>query len=286
MGLVRLKGGGILPQTHHLTVNDMTEYTLITGASRGIGAAFARRLAAAGNALILTARDGDALEALRQELASRHAIPVHTLIEDLTRPAAAHALHAECSRRQWRVTRLINNAGFGRFGDFPSHTVEDYESMIRLNTLAPVELTHLFLPEMRARGHGAIINVASTAAFQPTPYLAVYGATKAFLLSFSEALAAECAGSGVQVLAVCPGATRTEFFGAAGRPDFATSTPAPMQSAEAVVDEALRALSRSRHRVVTGKTNRLMLLASRLLPGGLKLKLSMRVMQRWLGPAA
>lgn len=266
-------------------MKDMTEYTLITGASRGIGAAFARRLAAAGNALILTARDGAALEALRQELASRHAIPVHTMIEDLTRPAAARAIHAECNRRQWRVTRLINNAGFGRFGDFTRHTVEDYEAMIRLNTVAPVELTRLFLPEMRARGHGAIINVASTAAFQPTPYLAVYGATKAFLLSFSEALAAECAGSGVQVLALCPGATRTDFFGAAGRPDFATASPAPMQSAEAVVDEALRALSRGRHRVVTGGTNRLMLLASRLLPDGLMLKLSRRVMQRWLGPA-
>ena len=263
----------------------MTEYTLITGASRGIGAAFARRLAAEGKALILTARDGAALEALRQELEARHAIAVHTLIEDLTRPDAARAIHAECQRRPWRVTMLINNAGFGRFGAFTRHDAETYEAMIRVNTLAPVELARLFLPDLLQQGRGAIINVASTAAFQPTPYLAVYGATKAFLLSFSEALAAECAGSGVQVLALCPGPTRTAFFDAAGLPDFATASTATVQSAEAVVDEALRALRQGRYRIVTGKTNRLLLLASRLLPGGLTLKLSRRVMQRWLGPA-
>ncbi|MFM8441830.1 MAG: SDR family NAD(P)-dependent oxidoreductase, partial [Methylococcus sp.] len=193
----------------------MNEYTLITGASRGLGAAFARRLAAEGDALILTARDGAALEALRQELTSLYALPVQTLVEDLTLPDAAHAIHTECQRQQWRVTRLINNAGFGRFGEFTRHGAEDYAAMIRLNTLAPVELARLFLPDLLQQGRGAIINVASTAAFQPTPYLAVYGATKAFVLSFSEALAAECAGSGVQVLALCPGPTRTAFFDAA-----------------------------------------------------------------------
>ena len=264
----------------------MTEYTLITGASRGLGAAFARRLAAEGDALILTARDGAGLETLRQELAARHALPVQILIEDLTRPDAARAIHAECQRRQWRVTRLINNAGFGRFGDFPRDDVETYEAMIRLNTLAPVELARLFLPDLLQQGRGAIINVASIAAFQPTPYLAVYGATKAFLLSFSEALAAECAGSGVQVLALCPGPTRTAFFDTAGWTHFEAASPAPMQSAEAVVEEALQALRQGRYRVVTGQSNRLMLLGSRLLPDGLRLKISRRMMRRWFGPAA
>lgn len=276
----------MVAQTSVTSMTDMIDYTLITGASRGIGAAFARRLAAVGNPLILTARDGEALEALRQELMARHPIPVRILPLDLTQPDAARRLHAECGRRGWRVGMLINNAGFGRFGEFLRHSVDDYVSMIRLNGTVPVELTRLFLPDMRARGQGAIINVASSAAFQPTPYLAVYGATKAFLLSFTEALAAECAGTGIQVLALCPGATRTEFFVNAGIADFEKTSPMPLQSAEAVVDEALRALGQGRHRVIAGWRNRLMALGTRLLPHGQTLKLSARVMRRWFGSDA
>lgn len=262
-------------------------YTLITGASRGIGAAFAKRLARAGRPLILVARDRTQLQCLKTELEREHAIPVQVLALDLTQPGAAEAIHAECTSRGWPVTQLINNAGFGRFGDFLEHEATTYESMIRLNALAPVELTHCFLPGMRAIGHGVIINVASMAAFQPTPYLAVYGATKAFLLSFSEALAGECIGTDIRILTLCPGATQTDFFRAAGRKGNEKLHGAPpMQTAEQVVDAALKALRTSRHLVVPGKKNRLMAMLASHLPRSLALSLAARWLRRQFGKPA
>jgi short-subunit dehydrogenase len=159
--------------------------------------------------------------------------------------------------------------------------------MIRLNTLAPVLLAHYFLADMRQFGHGTIINVASMAAFQPTPYLAVYGATKAFLLSFSEALAGECSGTDIRILPVCPGATQTDFFRAAGRGATEQLQAAPpMQSAREVVEVVLQALHSGQRLVVPGWKNRLMAVLASHLPRWLGLPLSARVLKRQFGSGA
>ncbi|MBS1214780.1 MAG: short-chain dehydrogenase/reductase [Proteobacteria bacterium] len=261
----------------------MAHYALITGASRGIGAAFAHRLAAEKRPLILVSRDREDLGTLKTELGERHGIPVHVLVADLTQADAARTIHDTCARNGWRVSLLVNNAGMGRFGEFLQHPLEDYGHMIRLNVQAPVELTHLFLADMRAAGHGEIINVASMAAFQPTPYIAVYGATKAFLLAFSEAVAAECFGTPIRILALCPGATRTNFFAAAGLQNLSVVDTALMQSSEAVVDAALQALKAGRTRIIPGWLNRVMATLSSLVPRRLNLYLSARAIKRGFG---
>ncbi len=259
-------------------------YTLITGASRGLGAAFARHLAATGRPLILVARDLERLEALRAEIATHPAADIQLIRMDLTQPDAAQALHDTCRRQGWTVSQLINNAGFGRFGDFLAHPVSDYDHMIRLNATLPVELTHRFLPELVLQPGASLINVASMAGFQPTPYLAVYGATKAFVIAFSQALAAEYAGAGLRVLTLCPGATRTEFFHAAGQGELLTSASMALQSADAVVDCALAALNQGAGLVVPGWKNRLMAGMVKWVPQRWSLPLSARVMRRWLTP--
>ena len=152
--------------------------------------------------------------------------------------------------------------------------------MLRLNSLAPLELTHRFLADMRQAGRGEIINVVFMAAFQPTPYIAVYGATKAFLLSFSEALAGECLGTPVRILALGPGATRTDFFRAAGLSNLAILDAAPMQSPEAVVDAALKAMKTGQTRIVPGWQNRVMALLGTLVPRRWNLPLSARAIRR------
>ena len=260
-------------------------YTLITGASRGIGAAFARRLAADGHPLILVARDGVQLQALKTEIDSTQAaVPVEVVIADLSMPGAAEALHARCQRAGWVVSQLINNAGFGRFGEFQSHSVATYTDMLQLNVATPMLLAHHFLANMRQRGQGTLINVASMAAFQPTPYLAVYGASKAFLLSFSEALAGECIGTPIRILTVCPGATATDFFRAAGRgaTDQVQGAP-PMQSADEVVDFTLRALRNGERLLVPGWKNRIMATLASHTPRWLGLPLSAKVLRRQFG---
>ncbi|WP_045225012.1 SDR family NAD(P)-dependent oxidoreductase [Methyloterricola oryzae] len=258
-------------------------YALITGASRGIGAAFAKRLASEHQPLILVARDRESLETLKDELSRHYGIPVHVLVADLTQAGAAREIHAACKSHGWPVALLVNNAGMGRFGDLLGHPLEDYRGMISLNVQAPVELTHLFLADMRDAGQGEIINVVSMAAFQPTPYLAVYGASKAFLLSFSEAVAAECFGTPIRILALCPGATRTHFFQAAGLSNAAILETSTMQTAEAVVDAALCALRSGKIRCVPGRLNRLMAVMGRLGGGRLKLWLTARAIKRSFG---
>ena len=261
----------------------MSPYALITGASRGLGAAFAHRLASEKRSLILVARSQELLISLKTDLAEHHGVSVQVLAVDLTQPDAARSIHAECVRHGWRVSLLVNNAGIGRFGAFLQYPPSDYDSMIRLNVLAVAELTHLFLADMRQAGQGEIINVASMAAFQPTPYIAVYGATKAFLLSFSEAIAAECFGTNIRILALCPGATRTNFFKAAGLQNLSVIESAPMQSAEAVVDAALKALRSGQTRVVPGWKNRVMATLSGLVPRRWNLPLSARAIQQAFG---
>ena len=213
---------------------------LITGASAGLGAEFARRFAGRGADLVLVARRADRLEQLAAELRAAHHVTVTVLPFDLAAPGAGARLRSELAARDIRVDSLINNAGFGTHGDFASADLERLTAEIQLNVTTLVELSHTFLPDL-LRGRGALVNVASTAAFQPTPGMAVYGATKAFVLNFTEALWAEARGTGLTVLAVCPGPTRTEFFDVVGSEDAAVGR---MQTADQVVATALRALDR------------------------------------------
>src|SRR5215213_2259051 len=237
--------------------------TLITGASSGIGEAFARRLAARGENLLLVARSEDKLKSLCEELAQAHNVHAQYVALDLTEEDAPGKLFAETDQRGLQIETLINNAGFGSMGDFASLDVARELEMIDLNVRALVALTHLYLQPMRERKSGTIINVASTAAFQGVPFMATYAATKAFVLSFSEALWDENRPLGVHVMALCPGVTETNFFAAAN-----TDKP-PMrvaQTPDEVVDTALSGLKRRKSHIISGWTNYIMAESERLVP--------------------
>jgi short-subunit dehydrogenase len=237
--------------------------TLITGASTGIGAAFARKLAARGRNVLLVARSEDKLIALCNELGRLTSIRAQYLALDLRQPDAAAQLFEETKKRELEIDMLINNAGFGSMGDFSKLDLDRELEMIELNVRAVVDLTHRFLPPMRERKRGTIINVASTAGFQAVPYMATYAATKAFVLSFSEALSEENRAHGIQVMALCPGVTETNFFEASkiDRPPMRT-----IQTAEEVVDAALRGLTRHKSLVISGWTNWFTVEAERFVP--------------------
>ena len=243
--------------------------TLITGASTGIGAAFARKLAARGRNVLLVARSEDKLIALCNELGRLTSIRAQYLALDLQQHEAGAQLFEETQKRELQIDTLINNAGFGSMGDFAKLDPDRELEMIELNVRALVDLTHRFLPPMRERKRGTIINVASTAAFQPVPYMATYAATKAFVLSFSEALWEENRLHGVHVMALCPGVTETNFFQASeiDRPPMRT-----IQTAEEVVETALRALDRKKNLVVSGWTNWFTVEAQRVVPRSLVTK--------------
>src|SRR5437660_4891094 len=210
---------------------------LVTGASSGIGEAFARALAGRGDDLVLVARSADRLEALAAELRARHGVRAEVIAADLADPAAPDAIAAELAARGLAVDTLINNAGFGTHGEFAAQDAKRERDEVIVNAYAPLALTHALLPGMLARKHGEIVNVASTAAFQPVPYMATYGATKAFLLSFSEALAEEVRAHGVRVVALCPGQTDTAFFTEIGEARVGRA-----RRPEQLVASALRAL--------------------------------------------
>ena len=225
---------------------------LVTGASSGIGAEFARVLARKGCDLILVARREEKLRELADELESQYKIKSHVIARDLSDEWAARTLCDEISQRDLRVDILINNAGFATQGDFETTDADLLHREVMLNVMAVVDLTRLFLPAMVERETGVIVNVASTAGFFPLQTQAVYGATKAFVLSWSEALWAETRARGIKVLALCPGATQTEFFERVGKDVKATKdTPA------FVVQTAFKALSRGDSTVVVGRANSL-----------------------------
>jgi short-subunit dehydrogenase len=245
--------------------------TLITGASSGIGEVFARQLAARGHNLLLVARSEDKLITLCNELGRSKNTHAQCVAMDISQPQAPARLFAEAKRRGLVIDFLINNAGFGSMGDFAKLDLERELGMIDLNVRSLVELTHRFLVPMRERKSGSIINVASTAGFQPVPYMATYAATKAFVLSFSEALWEENRLHGVKVMALCPGVTETNFFDAAK----IQKPPARMvQTPEAVVDTALRALARGRSSVISGWSNFMMVESERLVPRSLVLRVA------------
>jgi hypothetical protein len=236
--------------------------TLITGASAGIGAQFARESAARGSGLVLVARSADKLRALAAELTAAHGVPVAVVPADLAQPGAAAQIHAETARLGLRVDVLVNNAGLGMHGRFREIPVAQMSTQIAVNITSLMELTYAYLPEIEA-AQGGVIQVASIAGFQPIPYMAVYGATKAFVISFSEALYAEYRGRGVRVLALCPGATETEFFRVAGE---AASGSAKRVSPAGVVRSGLRAFAADRSYVVHGFGNYLAASSARFFP--------------------
>lgn len=254
---------------------------LITGASSGIGAAFAEALAAQGLDLILVARSEDKLRALAKQLAEVHARRVEVVTADLSLAGSAAKVHAAAQALGMGVDLLVNNAGFGTAGSFPKMDTERERQEILLNAAAVVDLAHAFLPAMLAGKRGAIVNVASMAAFQPIPYMSVYAATKAFVLSFSQSLRGEVRRKGVEVLAVCPGPVDTPFFEATGTPGLRGTVPkASMVTAEQVVRESLRALRAGRSVVVPGFAPKLMAAGTRLMPRDLLAAMTARFMKR------
>lgn len=240
--------------------------TLITGASSGIGEAFARKLAARGRNVLLVARSEDKLITLCNELGRVNRVRAQYFALDLSQPESPIELFRETQRRGLTIDMLVNNAGFGSFGDFSKLELERELSMIDLNVKALVTLTHLFITPMRQRRQGTIINVASTAGFQAVPFMTVYAATKAFVLSFSEALWEENRPHGVHVMALCPGVTDTNFF-EASRGQKPPNRVA--QSPEDVVETAIRGLNRRKSVVISGLTNFLMVEAERFVPRAL-----------------
>lgn len=247
---------------------------VVTGGSMGIGAAFARELARRKARLVLVARSEDKLRALAAELAGTHGVRVDVVAEDLARPGAAARVHAAVQAKGLAVDVLINNAGFASYGAFTSVDLATQREEIDLNVGALVELTYLFLPDIERR-RGGVIQVASTAAFQAVPYMAVYAASKAFVLSFSEALWAEYRGRGVRVLALCPGATDTPFFARAGE----SAAFGKKAAAEDVVRLGLEAFDADRSHVVHGLSNYVTALSSRWFTREFVAKLSARLMR-------
>lgn len=249
---------------------------LITGSSGGIGEEFARRFAERGTNLILVARRADKLEELRTDLLGRHpALTVDVVGADLSVPGSAGELAARIDGLGRTVDILVNNAGVGLHGDFAGQDRADNAAQVQLNCVTLVELTSLYLPTMTRTGRGMVINVASTAGFQPTPGMAVYGATKAFVLSFTESLWQETKSTGVRVFALCPGATETEFFSRTGE-EFLTSG---RQSSEQVVDVAMAAIDKSGPTVISGLRNTILANGYRIAPRRVMLEVAQRIMK-------
>lgn len=241
---------------------------LITGASSGIGTAFAQELAMRQINLILVARSQNKLYQLAEKLQHQVPIKVEVIVQDLTEQQAAKKVYDTITEKGLNVDFLVNNAGCGDYGAFTQRELSRQAEMIQLNIVALVELTYLFLSEMQQRGTGNIINVASIAGFQPLPYLSVYAATKAFVLSFSEALWAENKGRNINILALCPGPTDSNFFEAADFPDsFTNKNNGSLTSAKEVVKDALKALeNRKSNTVPGGISNQFIVNSSRFLP--------------------
>jgi hypothetical protein len=243
-------------------------FTLVTGASTGIGLELARISAKRGRDVILTARSEERLARLARSLREDHGVEAEVLPLDLSVPDSPAALFGEVSRRGLEVDVLVNNAGFGGHGPFHQSSLEDQLEMLRLNVVSLTHLTRLFLPTMVGRGRGRILNVASTAGLQPGPYMAVYYASKAYVLSFSEALSEELRGTGVTVTALLPGPTRTEFQ-ARAKMEGMNLTRFGLAGARSVAEAGYRAMEKGRAVVIPGAVNRALAFLVRVAPRGL-----------------
>lgn len=242
------------------------KWSLVTGASAGIGLALAEELAAAGSHLVLTARRKDRLEILAARLRAAHGIKVEVFMADLATPSAPDQIRSFTQSKSLEIELLINNAGFGSYGRFHESDPARQLEMVQVNCSAVVHLTHLYLGEMVARSHGDVLIVASVAGFQAVPYISTYAATKAFDLRFAEGIAEEVRRYGVHVCALCPGSTSTEFREVAGQPE---RTFRGAETAQKVARVGLRALAEGKSSVISGFKNTLSVEGQRLAPRGL-----------------
>lgn len=242
---------------------------LITGASSGIGYEFARLFASHGNSLILVARTSAKLEEMKQDLEKRHSIQVVVLPIDLSLPDAAQRIFDYVKKKGLQVDVLINNAGLGDYGRFSEASWDKQAEMIQVNVTALTQLTHLFLPGMLERKSGKIMNVASTAAFQPGPLMSVYYATKAYVLHFTEAISNELRGTSVQVTALCPGPTESGFQVAAKLDGSRLVAQRKLPTSAEVAEYGYRALEEGAVVAIPGFSNRALVWSLRLMPRSL-----------------
>lgn len=238
------------------------KWALVTGASAGIGVAFAEELAAGGTNLVLTARRKDRLEKLAASLQAKNKVKIEVFSADLTNAAAPEKIFAFTKEKGIEIELLINNAGFGQFGEFPTVERQRLLDMVQVNCSAVVNLTRLYLPEMVARRRGDVLILASTASFQAVPYISTYAATKAFDLLFAEGLAEEMKPRGIRVCALCPGSTESEFHVVAGQEKFKKNA----ETAEKVARTGLKALAAGKSYVISGLGNYLGAHGERLVP--------------------
>ena len=252
------------------------KWALVTGASAGIGWEFAKLLAASGANLVLTARRIDRLQKLAAELSSKHSVQVEVFLSDLTRSTAPAQIFGFTSGKNLEIELLVNNAGFGAFGYIHQILEERLLEMVQVNCAAVVQLTRLYSPPMVERRHGDILIVASTASFQAVPFNSVYAATKAFDLIFAEGIAEELRSFGVNVCALCPGPTTTEFQQVAQQPDRMFKVT---ETAEKVARVGLEALAKRKTYVISGTMNRLMMEAERLVPRRFVAKMAAKMMR-------
>ncbi|GLU53132.1 SDR family NAD(P)-dependent oxidoreductase [Dyadobacter frigoris] len=248
----------------------------VTGASSGIGLAFAHALAEMGMNIILTARSTEKLNQEANIISKKFRVKTYVVACDLSQKETPDKLYQFVRENQLSVDLLINNAGFGKWGNFLEETIPTYENMLEVNINAVVKLSHLFLPEMLAKGEGGIINVASTGAFQPCPYIATYAASKAFVLSFSEALYGEYYKRGITVTALCPGNTATGFQEVAG----ADTSKMYAESAETVAKEGIQAFIQGQNCKVNGMGNNLQSLIPKFLPRKMVIKIVEKMMNK------
>jgi len=248
---------------------------LITGASSGIGAVFAREYASRGYDLVIAARRTDRLDALAAEITAAHGVSVRVIASDLSVPGSAQKLATAVGKTSIDV--LVNNSGWGHIGPFAAEDRDGMADEINVNIVSLTQLSRLFVAPMIARGRGTIINIASVAAYQPIPNMAVYAATKAYVLSFTEALWGELQGTGVTALAVSPGGTATEFFDVAGGRAMAGGLMTPAQ----VVATAMSALDSASPppSVIVGSSNRILALAGRFVPRRMLISVAKNLMK-------
>lgn len=243
----------------------MSQTALITGASSGIGLELAKQFAQVGDSLVLVARSETKLQQLKNEFTDKYSIHVDVVVADLAESNAAEKILQELKQRKLVIDILVNNAGFGELGLFHEIETQRQLKMIRLNVEAVVHLTRLLLPEMIKRNGGAILNVGSVAGFQPGPNMAVYYATKAFVLSFSEAIHEELLGSGIKVVCLAPGATKTGFGDDSGM-NKTRIFKSNLMTAEVVARQAMKAISTNQAIVIPGWKNWLVAASSRFVP--------------------
>ncbi len=254
----------------------MNQYALITGASKGIGKAFAEELAKKGFNLLLIARSKDLLEEVGKDLENRFHIKVEIFPMDLSNPKAPLEIFSFCQSRNLPVSILINNAGYGIFGEFETTRLDQQLDMLNLNILTLVSLSHLFIPVLKKQEKSYIMNIGSTAAYQTVPHLNTYSASKAFVLSFSRGLSYELKGSGISVTCLCPGSTKTDFMNRAGmkNPKIISTAEKLGMTSEEVAKDGLKAMFEGNPEYIPGFVNWLGAFGNRFMPKSLVEKIA------------